>query len=162
MRREAVDLWFALYPSISMDDFVAELGYPSRTCLSKWVREDPRFDPDKPRYDSKPLLTKLEAIRRVADGEPFASAARACGVSDAHVRRLVGKFAGGGAAALLPAPTVRRAAKVKKRRRRGPRRPRGRRPRTSRRTSPTTRPRSGPWWPSSGWTTPSSGRCWTS
>lgn len=138
MRREAVDLWFALYPSISMDDFVAELGYPSRACLAGWIREDPRFDPDKPRHDSRPLLSKLEALRRVADGEGYAAAGRACGMSGYHVRWLAARYAEGGASALLPAPRKRRTA-VKKEKE-GAARPPGTPRWTSPTTCPTTRP----------------------
>lgn len=107
-RREAVDLWFALYPSISMDDFVAELGYPSRTTLSNWVGEDPRHDPDRATHRSRPILTRLEAIRRVAEGSSIGRAASECGVDRTMVNRDVDAFAEGGTAALLPAPLRRK------------------------------------------------------
>ena len=67
-RREAVDLWFELFGTISVEDFVAELGYPSSATMARWIKADPRHDPDRPRYDSQPVLDKLQAIRRVAEG----------------------------------------------------------------------------------------------
>ena len=117
----ALDLWFAMAGTISLEDFVEELGYPSRTCLSGWIKADPRFDPDKPTYKSKPILTKLEAIRRVADGAPLAQVARDVGATD--VGQWVAKFAEGGTAALLPGPTIRREAGMAGRKKGAGRRP---------------------------------------
>ena len=85
----ALDLWFAMAGTISLEDFVEELGYPSRTCLSGWIKADPRFDPDKPRYDSQPVLSKLQAIRRVAEGATKAQAARENGLTPASLGRAV-------------------------------------------------------------------------
>lgn len=62
MRRDALDLWFALLGTISVDDFVAELGYPSGSTMRLWIRGDSRHDPDMLKYRSRPVLTKLEAI----------------------------------------------------------------------------------------------------
>lgn len=63
MRREALDLWFSMLGTISVDDFVAELGYPSSAAMRLLIRRDPRHDPDTLTYRSRPVLTKLEAIR---------------------------------------------------------------------------------------------------
>lgn len=101
-RTEALDLWFALEGTVSLEDFVAELGYPSRACLRGWIKADPRYDPDKPTYKSKPILTKLEAIRRVSEGEPVSRVCREVGSTCVPV--WVSKFAEGGTAALLPQP----------------------------------------------------------
>lgn len=53
-KAEALDLWFAMEGTMSQNDFVAELGYPSRGCLSRWIAADPRHDPDKAQYRSGP------------------------------------------------------------------------------------------------------------
>ena len=105
-KAEALDLWFALEGTVPLEGFVAELGYPSRTCLRGWIRADPRHDPDKPTYKSKTVLTKLEAIRRVAEGEPAARVGREIGAT--NVAAWVSRFAEGGTAALLPHPRKRK------------------------------------------------------
>lgn len=117
----ALDLWFAMAGTISLEDFVEELGYPSRTCLSGWIKADPRFDPDKPTYKSKPILTKLEAIRRVADGAPPAQVARDVGAT--NVGQWVAKFAEGGTAALLPQPRKGKGGQMAGRKKGAGRRP---------------------------------------
>ena len=109
-KAEALDLWFALAGTISVEDFVAELGYPSDSAMRLWIRDDPRHDPDKPQYRSRPVLTKLEAIRRVAEGEPACRVARGIGASDKLVSYWVDRYAEGGTAALLPRPTLRKGA----------------------------------------------------
>ena len=101
-RREAVDLWFELYGTISVEDFVAELGYPCSSTMTRWIKADPRFDPDKPRYDSQPVLSKLQAIRRVAEGAGKAQAARENGLTPSSLDRAIDRYAQGGTAALLP------------------------------------------------------------
>ena len=106
-REEALDLWFEMAGEMSMSDFVAELGYPSDTTLSAWARADPRFDPDKAQHRSKPVLDKLQAIRRVAEGASYGRAARESGLSKTHVANLVRMYAEGGTAALLPKPRRR-------------------------------------------------------
>ena len=111
-RRFAVDLWFEMLGSISMDDFVAELGWPSRTALSGWVRADPRHDPDKAQYRSSTVLSKLELIRRVADGSSVSRAERESGVSRGSGGRAVKLYAEGGTAALLPKATTRARARM--------------------------------------------------
>lgn len=111
-RRFAVDLWFEMLGSISMDDFVAELGWPSRAALSGWVRADPRHDPDKAQYRSSTVLSKLELIRRVADGSSVSRAERESGVSRGSGGRAVKLYAEGGTAALLPKATTRARARM--------------------------------------------------
>lgn len=101
-RREAVDLWFELYGTISVEDFVAELGYPCASTMSRWIKADPRHDPDRARYDSHPVLTKLQAVGRVAEGASLAQAARESGLAPSAVWRAVDRHARGGTAALLP------------------------------------------------------------
>lgn len=101
-RREAVDLWFELYGTISVEDFVAELGYPCASTMSRWIKADPRHDPDRARYDSRPVLTKLQAVSRVAEGASLAQAARESGLAPSAVWRAVDRHARGGTAALLP------------------------------------------------------------
>lgn len=110
MREEALDLWFAHIGEMSVDDFVSELGYPSGTTMRLWIRDDPRHDPDKVQYRSKPVLTKLEAIRRVAEGESASRVARDVGVGDGVVAYWADRYAEGGTAALLPRPTLRKGA----------------------------------------------------
>ena len=107
-KQDALDLWFSLLGEMSVDDFVAELGYPSGGAMRNWIREDPRHDPDKCQYRSKPVLSKLEAIKRVAEGAPKARAARETGLTPMQVHRAVEKFARGGTAALLPRPRARK------------------------------------------------------
>ena len=109
-RAEALDLWFALAGTISVDDFVAELGYPCAGTMRLWIRGDPRHDPDKPQWRSRPVLTKLEAIRRVAEGEPACRVARDLGTSDRVVGYWADRYAEGGTAALLPRATLRKGA----------------------------------------------------
>lgn len=74
-KQDALDLWFSMPGEMSVDDFAAELGYPSGSTLRNWIKADPRHDPDKCQYRSKPVLPKLEAIRRVAEGATAAQAA---------------------------------------------------------------------------------------
>lgn len=139
-KREALDLWFATYGEFSIAEFTAQLGYPDSGTMSRWIRADPRHDPDRAQYRSKPIAPKLEAVRRVADGESISSAARAVGLSRAQVRISVNMYAEGGAAALLPKATVRRTAGMAKKKTapaRRPTRPR-RRSRRSCRTTPTS------------------------
>ena len=107
-KREALDLWFGMEGTISLDDFVAELGYPSRSCLVGGIKEAPRPDPAKPQYRSKPILTKLEVIRRVAEGQSAARAGAAAGVGASTAADWVDRFAAGGTAALLPKPGRRK------------------------------------------------------
>ena len=120
-KAEALDLWFALKGTIPLEEFVAELGYPSRTCLQGWIKADPRYDPDKPTYKSKAVLTKLEAIRRVAEGEPAARVGREIGAT--NVAAWVSRFAEGGTAALLPQARKRRGDAVAGRKKGEGRRP---------------------------------------
>ena len=105
-KAEALDLWFAMGGTMPLDEFVEELGYPSRPCMSNWIKADPRYDPDKATYKSKPILTKLEAIRRVSEGEPASRVGREIGAT--NVASWVSRFAAGGTAALLPQPRKRK------------------------------------------------------
>ena len=106
----AMDLWFEMLGTISMEEFVAELGWPSLSCLARWVAADPRHDPDRASYRSKPMATKLDVVRRIAGGEPVARAARAAGICDKSAANLYKMYAEGGTAALLPKATIRKAA----------------------------------------------------
>ena len=103
-RQEALDLWFSMPGEMSVADFVAELGYPSSSAMSNWIRADPRHDPDKAQYRSKPVRPRLEAIKRVSEGASYSRAARETGLTVPQVRRSVERYAEGGTAALLPAP----------------------------------------------------------
>ena len=107
-KQDALDLWFSMPGEMSVDDFAAELGYPPGSTLRNWIKADPRHDPDKCQYRSKPVLPKLEAIRRVAEGATAAQAARETGLTPQQVRYSVGRYARGGTAALLPAPARKR------------------------------------------------------
>ena len=93
-----------------MDDFVAELGYPSAGCMRGWIRRDPRRDPDRATYKSRPVLTKLECIRRVSEGQSCARAGAAAGVGASTVAYWADRYARGGTAALLPASRVGRGS----------------------------------------------------
>ncbi len=115
-KREALGLWFATYGEFSMAEFTAQLGYPDSGTMSRWIRADPRHDPDRAQYRSKPIAPKLEAIGRVAGGESVSSAARAVGLSRGQVRISVNMYAEGGTAALPPKATARRAAGMAKKR----------------------------------------------
>ena len=107
-KKHALDLWFERLGQISLRDFVEELGWPSRSTMSKWIRADPRHDPDKATYKSKPVLTKLEAIRRVAEGATCEEAGREVGMAGHAVRDAVDRYARGGTAELLPKPRPRK------------------------------------------------------
>lgn len=113
-KREALGLWFATYGEFSIAEFTAQLGYPDSGTMSRWIRADPRHDPDRAQYRSKPIAPKLEAIRRVAGGESVSSAARAVGPSRGQVRISANMYAEGGTAALPPKATARRAAGMAK------------------------------------------------
>lgn len=91
-KQDALDLWFSMPGEMSVDDFAAELGYPSGSTLRNWIKADPRHDPDKCQYRSKPVLPKLEAIRRVAEGATAAQAARETGLTPQQVRYSVGRY----------------------------------------------------------------------
>lgn len=106
-RRDALDLWFEMLGEMSVEDFVDELGWPSPSTMHKWIKGDPRYDPDKARYDSRPVLAKLELIRKVSEGAACAKAAREVGVSDAQAYRIVKAHAEGGTAVLLPKAATR-------------------------------------------------------
>ena len=106
-RRDALDLWFKMLGEMSVEDFVDELGWPSPSTMHKWIKGDPRYDPDKARYDSRPVLAKLELIRKVSEGAACAKAAREIGVSDAQAYRIVKAYAEGGTAVLLPKAATR-------------------------------------------------------
>ena len=69
-KQDALDLWFSMPGEMSVDDFAAELGYPSGSTLRNWIKADPRHDPDKCQYRSKPVLPKLEAIGAWPRGRP--------------------------------------------------------------------------------------------
>ena len=165
-KQDALDLWFSMPGEMSVDDFAAELGYPSGSTLRNWIKADPRHDPDKCQYRSKPVLPKLEAIRRVAEGATAAQAARETGLTPQQVRYSVGRYARGGTAALLPAPARKRRKgeavdEGKTRRASRPARPMpcAQPPGAAGRSCPTTRRRSrrsSPTWSSA---TPRSGRC---
>lgn len=64
--RDAVDLWFELQGTITLCDFVAELGYPTTQTMSLWISLDPRHDPDRPQRRSASLLSKLMVVSLVA------------------------------------------------------------------------------------------------
>lgn len=98
----ALDLWFAMSPSMSFDAFCAELGWPGPETMRRWVRADPRDDPDKAQHNSRPVLTRLEALRRVSEGASPSRAARELGMSACCVARDARLFSEGGTAALLP------------------------------------------------------------
>lgn len=169
-KQDALDLWFSMPGEMSVDDFAAELGVPFGSTLRNWIKADPRHDPDKCQYRSKPVLPKLEAIRRVAEGATAAQAARETGLTPQQVRYSVGRYARGGTAALLPG--AREEEEEGRGRGRGEDPPgRAGRParcpassrRGCRRSCPTTRRAlkaiiARPW--SSA--TPRSGRCWPS
>ena len=55
-KQDALDLWFSMPGEMSVGDFAAELGYPSGSTLRNWIKADPRHDPDKCQYRSKPVL----------------------------------------------------------------------------------------------------------
>lgn len=108
--RDAVDLWFELQGTITLRDFVAELGYPTTQTMSLWISLDPRHDPDRPQRRSASLLSKLMAVSLVAGGASWATAGRAIGISASGVGRVVRAYERGGAAALLPRGRVEMAA----------------------------------------------------
>ena len=41
-KQDALDLWFSMSGEMSVDDFAAELGYPSGSTLRNWIKADPR------------------------------------------------------------------------------------------------------------------------
>ena len=92
-KQDALDLWFSMPGEMSVDDFAAELGYPSGSTLRNWIKADPRHDPDKCQYRSKPVLPKLEAIRRVAEGATAAQAARETGLTPQQVLETIRRMA---------------------------------------------------------------------
>ena len=109
-KQTALDLWFELYPSISVKAFVNELGYPSEGTMRKWIHGDPRDDPDKATYKSLPVLPKLEAIKRVSEGLSYAKAARAVGLTTKQVETAVNAYARYGTSGLLPKAKIARRA----------------------------------------------------
>lgn len=128
-RRFAVDLWFEMHGSMSMDDFVSELGWPSRTALMNWVKADPRHDPDRAQYRSLPMISKLDLLRRIAGGASVNGSARRAGVSGTTAAKMVKLYAEGGTAALLPKATVRAMASAERDRAAAAREPYMERPR---------------------------------
>ena len=99
---------FSMPGEMSVDDFAAELGYPSGSTLRNWIKADPRHDPDKCQYRSKPVLPKLEAIGRVAEGGDRRPGGPGDGADPPAGALQRGRYARGGTAALLPAPARER------------------------------------------------------
>ncbi len=107
-KQDAQDLWFSMPGEMSVDDFAAELGYPSGSTLRNWIKADPVHDPDMRQYRPSPCLPKLEAIRRVAEGATAAQAAWETGPDPSAGALQRGRYARGGTAAfLLPRPRGR-------------------------------------------------------
>lgn len=50
-------MWFAIFGEFSIEEFARQLGYPSAATMSRWIEDDPRRDPDKAQYRSKPVLS---------------------------------------------------------------------------------------------------------
>ena len=44
--------------------------------MRRWIRADPRHDPDRARCDSAIMPTKLEVLRRIGEGVPASRASR--------------------------------------------------------------------------------------
>ena len=40
-KKKAIEFFFS--KCLTVDETVRRLGYPSRTCLLKWLKKDPRF-----------------------------------------------------------------------------------------------------------------------
>ena len=82
-RRRAVDLYFS--EGMTPGRVIAELGYPSESCLASWVSRDPRYG--RRRRCSYTLDFRIGAARRVVAGEHYAAVARDVGRSPASVWR---------------------------------------------------------------------------
>ena len=44
-----LDLWFEGPSGMSVESFVGQLGWPSPATMRRWIRTDPRHDPDRAR-----------------------------------------------------------------------------------------------------------------
>lgn len=96
-RQRAVDLCFG--EGMTPGRVIAELGYPSETCLARWVSRDPRYG--RRRRLSYTLGFRVGAARRVIDGEHYAAVARDVGCSPASVRRWVDAYGRKGIGGLM-------------------------------------------------------------
>lgn len=54
-KQDVLDLRFLMPGEMSVEDFAAELGHSSARTLHHWIKVDPRHDPDKCQYRSKPV-----------------------------------------------------------------------------------------------------------
>lgn len=97
-RRRAVDL--CLGEGMTSGRVIAELGYPSESCLARWVSRDPRYG--RGRRFSYTLGVRAGAARRVAAGEHYVAVARDVGCSPASVWRWAAAYERKGIGGLMP------------------------------------------------------------
>lgn len=83
--RDAVDLRFELQGTITLRDFVAELGYPTTQTMSLWISLDPR-----PRDAEKPALRRYGVAALVGRYGPHFRAyiSAACFKTSTSIRSL--------------------------------------------------------------------------
>ena len=90
-----------LYCSASMttQQVVEHLGYPTRQCLERWLHQDPRYMERIPK-PIIPLSMRVRAVRRCLTGLQQQAAAAQLGVSAGVVNHWMALYREGGMAAL--------------------------------------------------------------
>lgn len=66
-RRDALDLWFEMLGEMSVEDFVDGLGWPSPSTMHKWIKGDPRYDPEALKAIIGELQMSNAVLREVLD-----------------------------------------------------------------------------------------------
>ena len=95
----AVEPYFTT--SMSTKQVVEHLGDPTRQCLERWLRANPRYTDDVPKSPI-PLETRRRAVERCLFGMQQKQAAAELGVSTSAVHHWMRPYRAGGIAALEP------------------------------------------------------------
>ena len=98
-RERAVELYFST--PMSTKQVVEHLGYPTRQCLERWLRDDPRYADAVPKPPI-PLGTRCRAVELCLSGMQQKQVATELGVSAGAVHHWMRLYRAGGMAALEP------------------------------------------------------------
>ena len=95
-RERAVELYFST--PMSTKQVVEHLGYPTRQCLERWLRDDPRYADAVPKPPI-PLGTRCRAVELCLSGMQQKQVATELGVSAGAVHHWMRLYRAGGMAA---------------------------------------------------------------
>ena len=91
-RERAVELYFTT--SMSTKQVVEHLGYPTRQCLERWLRDDPRYADAVPKPPI-PLETRCRAVELCLSGMQQKQVATELGVSAGAVHHWMRLYRAG-------------------------------------------------------------------